>query len=408
MQSVDAGGGQFAGGEREPSCQDCVRVADPGRVSAPATAASDFGAQPVSSTAGPSLARCAAVSGHPAPRAAMNSPARPPPARSAADGNSRSGAASSEDGSLYGSGAAAAPRDCAGCNPYARCSHPRRVWSAATAPAPGLSTAPAGGAVICTPGPRFPAAVASLATRPGNWPSSTATSSSARSPRIRLKSRSQPLGRRSAPLIHRHHRGIARPDQPRGLQPAQARPPCAPAGPCSGSASAPPGTRSSHQARHGWPGRRARTCTDSTADSPDRPGPGPGSAPTRSPRHLPTTSRDVRGRLNNGPAGGVSFGLIHPRSGPFTGAHRLPVGPGHGRSRLAVDAGEQYSKACDAAARPRPSLLSQFLSHSPPSGAVHQRPPPAMFEQVRQWRPSVNTGQHSWKAWRRATDVGGL
>jgi hypothetical protein len=114
---------------------------------------------------------------------------------------------------------------------------------------------------------------------------------------------------------------IAGPDDP---QPPAGPGRCAPSAPtarCSGPAWLPTRTRPGRPARRGRPGRRARTCTRWTAGRRGRAGTGPGSAPTRSPR----CSR-------------VSLLRRATRSGP-------------------------------------PSLLSQFLSHSPPSGAVHQWPP---------------------------------
>lgn len=91
---------------------------------APAKAASACGVQPAFNaavTAGASLTRWAAVSRQSGPSAAKNSPTGPPPppAASAACGPSRAGAGGSRDGSLYGSGATAAPRSGASCTPSA-------------------------------------------------------------------------------------------------------------------------------------------------------------------------------------------------------------------------------------------------------------------------------------------------
>jgi hypothetical protein len=49
---------------------------------------------------------------------------------------------------------------------------------------------------------------------------------------------------------------------------------------------------------------------------------------------------------------GLSFGLIHSRSRQFTIDRRLPVRAGQGRWRPVVDAGAQYSKACEGASLP--------------------------------------------------------
>jgi hypothetical protein len=48
----------------------------------------------------------------------------------------------------------------------------------------------------------------------------------------------------------------------------------------------------------------------------------------------------------------LSLWLIHPRPEPFTGVHRLPARAGHGRWRTVVNAGAQYSKACEGATPP--------------------------------------------------------
>ncbi len=109
-------------------------------VFAPVNAARVCGVQPASSavvTAGASLARWAAVSRQSAPSAAKNSlTGLPPPAASAACGHSRAGAAGSPEGSLYGSGATTAPRDCTDCTPFARWLHPAPAWGATAAPRP--------------------------------------------------------------------------------------------------------------------------------------------------------------------------------------------------------------------------------------------------------------------------------
>ena len=114
---------------------------------------------------------------------------------------------------------------------------------------------------------------------------------------------------------------IAGPDDPQPPANPGTCAPSAPTGRCSGPAWPSTGTRPCRPARRGWPGRRARTCTCWTAGRRDRPGPG-----------------QVR------------------RPGDRLDAH------GH--------------RSSDVLPRSRrPSLLSQFLSHSPASGAVHQRPP---------------------------------
>ena len=90
-------------------------------VFAPVKAASACCVHPAFSavaTAGVSLARWAPVSRQSAPSTAKNPPTGPPPSIApAAEGASRAGAAGSRDGSLYGSGATAAPRSRASCTP---------------------------------------------------------------------------------------------------------------------------------------------------------------------------------------------------------------------------------------------------------------------------------------------------
>jgi hypothetical protein len=65
-----------------------------------------------------------------------------------------------------------------------------------------------------------------------------------------------------------------------------------------------------------------------------------------------------------------------PRPGDRPGAHRAPL----------------FSRAAHKGA---PGLLSQFLSHSPPSAAVHQRPPRPSSGRS---RTVADAGQHCWKA----------
>ena len=140
-------------------------------VFAPAKAASACGVQPAFSaavTAGASLARWAAVNRQSAPSAAKNSLAGPSPPAPPAAG--------SRDGSLYGSGATAAPRDCARCTPSARWLHPvpSSGCNGCTPPGP-LSTATLPvptGCGGCTPSarpaPPGSASAASLMPSPGN------------------------------------------------------------------------------------------------------------------------------------------------------------------------------------------------------------------------------------------------
>ena len=60
--------------------------------------------------------------------------------------------------------------------------------------------------------------------------------------------------------------------------------------------------------------------------------------------------RQVRGPVGRGP--GLSFGLIHPCPGPFTGVRGSLVRAGQGRSWTVVNTGAQYSKACEGATLP--------------------------------------------------------
>jgi hypothetical protein len=65
--------------------------------------------------------------------------------------------------------------------------------------------------------------------------------------------------------------------------------------------------------------------------------------------------RQVRGPVSGGPAApgsGLSFGLIHLCARPFTGDRGLPLRTGQGRWRTVVNAGAQYSKACEGATPP--------------------------------------------------------
>jgi hypothetical protein len=234
-------------------------------------------------------------------------------------------------GSLDGSGAATAPRGCPGCTPSARRLHPVPGAGCNRRTPPGeLSTASppvATGCGDCTPSawpsaPGCPVA-ASLTPSPGHWRSRTATAAASRSCRARLRFRSQPCGRRSARLI----RAATMPGSHGEMMP---RPPagpgrCEPSAPtarCSGPAWPPTGTRPCRPARRGWPGRRARTCTRWTAARPRPAGTG-----------ARCSAQEIASTLTGHRSPGVVL-----RRGP----------PGH---------------------------LSQFLSHSPPSAAVHQRPP---------------------------------
>jgi hypothetical protein len=53
-----------------------------------------------------------------------------------------------------------------------------------------------------------------------------------------------------------------------------------------------------------------------------------------------------------GLASGLSFGLIHPRPGPFTSGHGLRVRPGQEHSWPVMNGGAQSSKACEGATPP--------------------------------------------------------
>jgi hypothetical protein len=52
------------------------------------------------------------------------------------------------------------------------------------------------------------------------------------------------------------------------------------------------------------------------------------------------------GAAGLGPTPGLSFGLIHPRTGPFTGGHPDRVRAARGRWRMPVNAMQQSWKAC--------------------------------------------------------------
>src|SRR5215472_17921388 len=101
-----------------------------------------------------------------------------------------------------------------------------------------------------------------------------------------------------------------------------------------------------------WLARPASTTLPALDGCPPRPaGTGPDSEPTRSPRRTPGTL----GRhaiAVRGPAGGLSFGLIHARPELFAGDREPPSCPGPGHSRLVVDGPAQSSKACEGASPP--------------------------------------------------------
>ena len=63
-------------------------------------------------------------------------------------------------------------------------------------------------------------------------------------------------------------------------------------------------------------------------------------------------SRQSVSALGCGPGFCLIFCLIHPRPGPFTGVHGLPLCPGHVRSETVVNGAAQSSKACDGATHP--------------------------------------------------------
>ena len=73
------------------------------------------------------------------------------------------------------------------------------------------------------------------------------------------------------------------------------------------------------------------------------------------PGDLPGTSRghpEGRHQGSSGQGLWLSLWLIHPRPGLFTGGRGLPVRAGHERWRTVVNAGAQYSKACEGASLP--------------------------------------------------------
>jgi hypothetical protein len=75
--------------------------------------------------------------------------------------------------------------------------------------------------------------------------------------------------------------------------------------------------------------------------------------PRRSPRRSPRTAEHVRCPATLGPpAGGLSFGLIHPRTGPFTNDRVPPLRAGQERWRTVVNSAAKYSKACEGASLP--------------------------------------------------------
>jgi hypothetical protein len=118
---------------------------------------------------------------------------------------------------------------------------------------------------------------------------------------------------------------------------------------------------------------------------------------------------------------GLSFGLIHPRPGPFTGERQPSVRPGQVHSRPVVDGIAQSSKACEGATLRwaqiptalRLTAISRRQASAPrpaagpglKCGLIHRRPEPftdGRAQRIRarrgRWRLSVNGGQHCWKA----------
>ena len=118
---------------------------------------------------------------------------------------------------------------------------------------------------------------------------------------------------------------VAGPDNAAGVQPVQAGAHRALGqARCSGPGWPPPGMR---PGRRGWPGRRARPCTRWMAGRRDRPEPGPGSAPTRSPRRSPGTAARVRSPANHAPRRWAQFRSHSPpvRSWSPADVNRLPA-----------------------------------------------------------------------------------
>ena len=99
-----------------------------------------------------------------------------------------------------------------------------------------------------------------------------------------------------------------------------------------------------------------------------RPGPGPSSAPRRSPRCSPDATLHlccfVQGRL----AFCLSFCLIHPRPGPFTSVRSDDVCAVRGRWRTPVNKGQHCWKACWG----QPLRSSNLLSSATSDQAIHQ------------------------------------
>ena len=176
--------------------------------------------------------------------------------------------------------------------------------------------------------------------------------SSSRSWQAGLRFKPQPCVRRSARLIRAvmmpASHGVIVPPPPAGLGRCA---PSAPTARCSGPAWPPRGTPPCRPALRGWPGRPARTCTRWMAASHDRPGPGPDSAPTRSPRRSRGSPSWTCWSAEAAQPPVSSFCLIHLCPGAV---HWRPPRSCSGRSRTA-DIGERG-----------PALLESVLGATPP------------------------------------------
>jgi hypothetical protein len=145
---------------------------------------------------------------------------------------------------------------------------------------------------------------------------------------------------------------VAQRDDALGLQPVQARADRAPgAARCSGPAWPPAGR--GRVVRPGVAGQAgehelARAGRPPAAIGRNR----ARSSALGSPRRSPGTARKMRGPVTRAPAGGLSFGLIHPRPEQFTGDREPPSCPGPVHSRPVADGPAQSSKACEGATPP--------------------------------------------------------
>ena len=116
----------------------------------------------------------------------------------------------------------------------------------------------------------------------------------------------------------------------------------------------------------------------------------------------PATDTNELGRTQGWAEAGLSFGLIHPRSGPFIGERGVPIRPCRVQSRPVVDGPAQFSKACEgtpcAATRTQGAPRSNGMSppRTPPLPAT-TRPLPdrGTVTQVprRSGHPPAHTGQ---------------